>query len=96
MEAPEGVFKHNCAKQGRTEFWWGEWPRLLEEQSILYCVEGLKSSGSSLSWHISVTDSTCVVWRFPQVGGEKKKKKKINKQANKNVSLGVAKEQRPS
>lgn len=78
MEASEAVFKHNCAKQERTEFWWGRWPRLLEKQSILHCMEGLKSAGSTLSWHIEVMGFACMVWRFPQA--EKKKEEKENKQ----------------
>lgn len=95
VEASEAVFKHNCAKQERTEFWWGRWPRRNRE----FCIARRASSPqagpvSTLAWHIGVTDSTCEVWRLSQVGGGKEEKG--NKQANKNVSSGVAKEQRPS
>lgn len=81
MEASEAVFKHNCAKQERTEFWWGRWPRRNRE----FCIARRASSPqagpvSTLAWHIGVTDSTCEVWRSSQVGGKKKKKKETNKQ----------------
>lgn len=77
VEASEAVFKHNCAKQERTEFWWGRWPRRNRE----FCIARRASSPqagpvSTLAWHIGVTDSTCEVWRFSQVGGEKRRKRK--------------------
>lgn len=81
VEASEAVFKHNCAKQERTEFWWGRWPRRNREFCIAWRASSPQAGPfSTLAWHISVTDSTCEVWRFSQVGGKKKKKKKTNKQ----------------